>query len=153
MQIRLYNIVFLSTLLLGGSSFCAAIEAKSGKATKEGNKAAALDTRNEFGANVSLRTRRKLAKPTSLDWRNDNNEKFEKKMNRDGLVRGVGFIRLKIEDIMQEVRKLYIYIYIVLLLYYYECDIFVYSMASTLFDSLTIILNCCSFSPHRMYQN
>jgi hypothetical protein len=117
MQIRLSNIVFLSTLLLGGSSFCAAIEIKSGKAIKEG-RAVALDTKfqkndvpkfqkkkgdreqagDEFGTNIKLRTRRE---PVNVVMARQQ--------------------RLKFEDIMEEevefvtVRKPYIYIYTIII--------------------------------------
>ena len=120
MQIRLSNIVFFSILLLGGSSFCAAIEVKYGNATKEG-KTVALDTKfqkkdipkfqknsdreqtgKEFGTNIRLRTRRER-----------------------GTVVIARQKRLKAEDIMKQevdfltVRKPYIhtYIYIYIVLY------------------------------------
>ena len=115
MQIRLSNIVFFSILLLGGSSFCAAIEVKYGNATKEG-KTVALDTKfqkkdiprfqkksdreqtgKEFGTNIKLRTRREHGNVVMARQK-----------------------RLKAEDIMEQeadfltVRKPCIYIYIVL---------------------------------------
>jgi hypothetical protein len=113
MQIRLSNIVFFSTLLLGGSSFCAAIEVKYGKGTKEG-KTVALDTKfqkndvpnfqkkgdreqagSEFGTNIKLRTRRERGNVVIARQK-----------------------KLKFEDIMEQevdfvtVRRPYIYIYI-----------------------------------------